>query len=214
MSTNVAKHIKRLRLSRNMTQDDLAEQLHVTRQAVSNWEMGKTSVSVEYLTELAEIFNVSIEELIYGKISVAVYKKNKGKYIASSVICGVVLVTCLILCIVLVPVLENMAGKYFVVWPTIAYNGIWALMFFAAGGLILSLMSLKVDIRLYGWKKYLALSLAVLCLLLLIFTFAGGFLSFVGVIRRMLIAIQPSLKLLRTVLPFLSGVGIFLGLNH
>lgn len=36
----VNQMIKRLRLEKNMNQEQLAEQLHVTRQAVSNWENG------------------------------------------------------------------------------------------------------------------------------------------------------------------------------
>ncbi len=214
MDTSIAKRIKKLRLSRNMTQDDLAEQLHVTRQAVSNWEMGKTSVSVEGLTKLAEIFDVSIEELIYGKPSAAVYQKNQRKYVVSSAVCGAVLLICLILCIALIPVVKNVMLKYSVVWSLMAYNSVWALMFFAAGGFFPSLISLKADIRLYGWKRYLTLSLAAFCLLLLIFTFLGNFLPLVGVIRWLLPVVQSSLKLLRTVLPLLSGLGIFFGLNH
>ena len=35
---SVAKHIRKLRLERGLTQEELAERLHVTRQAVSNWE--------------------------------------------------------------------------------------------------------------------------------------------------------------------------------
>ena len=37
---SVAKHIRKLRLERGLTQEELAERLHVTRQAVSNWERG------------------------------------------------------------------------------------------------------------------------------------------------------------------------------
>ena len=59
--------IKRLRLENNLNQEQLAEQLHVTRQAVSNWETGKTQPDIETLTQLAEIFGVSVEYLIYGK---------------------------------------------------------------------------------------------------------------------------------------------------
>ena len=36
----VGTHIKRLRAAKRMTQEELAEQLHVTRQAVSAWETG------------------------------------------------------------------------------------------------------------------------------------------------------------------------------
>lgn len=38
---SVGTHIKRLRAAKRMTQEELAEQLHVTRQAVSAWETGK-----------------------------------------------------------------------------------------------------------------------------------------------------------------------------
>ena len=59
--------IKDLRKKKNMTQDELAEKLNVTRQAVSNWENGKTQPDIETLTRLAEVFDVSVERLIYGK---------------------------------------------------------------------------------------------------------------------------------------------------
>ncbi len=59
--------IKRLRLERGMNQEQFAEQLHVTRQAVSNWETGKNLPDVETLTQIAEHFGVSVEYLIYGK---------------------------------------------------------------------------------------------------------------------------------------------------
>lgn len=50
-----------------MNQEQLAEQLHVTRQAVSNWETGKTQPDIETLTQIAAFFDVSVERLIYGK---------------------------------------------------------------------------------------------------------------------------------------------------
>ena len=62
----VSNSIKKLREEKGMTQDELAEKLNVTRQAVSNWETGKTQPDIETLTRLAEIFDVSVERLIYG----------------------------------------------------------------------------------------------------------------------------------------------------
>ena len=59
--------IKRLRLEKNLNQEQLAEQLHVTRQAVSNWETGKTQPDIDTLSRIAEYFAVSVEYLIYGK---------------------------------------------------------------------------------------------------------------------------------------------------
>lgn len=62
----VSNSIKKLREERGMTQDELAEKLNMTRQAVSNWETGKTQPDIETLTRLAEIFDVSVERIIYG----------------------------------------------------------------------------------------------------------------------------------------------------
>ena len=51
----IGKHIKKLRMEQGMTQDQLAQALNVTRQAVSNWETGKTQPSIETLTAIARI---------------------------------------------------------------------------------------------------------------------------------------------------------------
>ena len=65
--SSIGKNISKFRKEQDMTQDQLAERLHVTRQAVSNWENGKTQPDVETLGQLAECFGVSVETLIYGK---------------------------------------------------------------------------------------------------------------------------------------------------
>ncbi len=65
--SEVANSIKRLRQEKQLSQEQLAEELHVTRQAVSNWENGKTQPDVDTLTQLASIFGVSVERIIYGK---------------------------------------------------------------------------------------------------------------------------------------------------
>ena len=59
--------IKVLRTEKGMNQEQLAEKLQVTRQAVSNWETGKTQPDIETLTQLAQLFGVSTEYLIYGQ---------------------------------------------------------------------------------------------------------------------------------------------------
>ncbi len=68
----VSKNLRRLRKAQGKTQEQLAEALHVTRQAISNWENDKTQPDIDALMRLAEIFEVEIEELIYGE------KRNVG----------------------------------------------------------------------------------------------------------------------------------------
>lgn len=56
--------IVRLRNQNNMTQEELAEKVYVTRQAVSRWETGETTPNIEALKQLSAIFNVSINTLL------------------------------------------------------------------------------------------------------------------------------------------------------
>ncbi len=61
-----SEEIKRLRKEHHYTQDELAKKLHVTRQAVSNWENEKNLPDIETVIAIAQIFNISLDELILG----------------------------------------------------------------------------------------------------------------------------------------------------
>lgn len=62
----VAQNLKKLRTARGMTQDTLAEQLHVVRQTVSLWENGKREPDIETLVAIADALDCEVTELIYG----------------------------------------------------------------------------------------------------------------------------------------------------
>lgn len=55
--------LKELRVQNNMSQEQLAEQLHVTRQTVSKWEQGINQPDIYTLKQYANIFNVSLDEI-------------------------------------------------------------------------------------------------------------------------------------------------------
>lgn len=59
-----SEKLKKLRKDNNLTQDELAEKLFVTRTAVSKWETDKGFPGIDSLKLLSNIFNVSIDELI------------------------------------------------------------------------------------------------------------------------------------------------------
>lgn len=50
-----------------MSQEDLAQKLDVTRQAVSKWEQGVSSPDIEKILLMCEIFDVKTDELLFGK---------------------------------------------------------------------------------------------------------------------------------------------------
>ncbi len=60
-----------LRDLRNMTQEQLAMLLGVTRQAVSKWEAGASTPDMDRLVRLCEIFEVDLDELIRGDVTTA-----------------------------------------------------------------------------------------------------------------------------------------------
>jgi len=84
-NNNIGRNIKRLRENANMTQEAMAEQLNVTRQAISNWETGKTQPDIEMLHKIAALFQTDINEVIYGeKQPVRVEYIEKGKSAAKT----------------------------------------------------------------------------------------------------------------------------------
>lgn len=86
----VAKNLKRLRKQTELTQEELAERLHVTRQAVSNWETARTQPDVETLTALAEALGTDVNGLIYGpRPRVESYTRYQKKYVVCGVVCAV-----------------------------------------------------------------------------------------------------------------------------
>lgn len=60
----IGQKIASLRRSKGMQQNQLAESLHVTHQAVSKWEKGKSIPSIDILYGLTKVFNVSIDYLL------------------------------------------------------------------------------------------------------------------------------------------------------
>ena len=62
----VGKNIKKFRTEKGLTQEEIAEKLTVTRQALSNWENEKTQPDIDTLQKIAQILEVSVEEIIYG----------------------------------------------------------------------------------------------------------------------------------------------------
>lgn len=61
------ERLKQLREKAGFSQEQLAEQLHVTRQAISKWELGKAEPSIDVLLQLASIYDVTLDYLIKGQ---------------------------------------------------------------------------------------------------------------------------------------------------
>lgn len=67
MKQTLGKKINELRKQRNMTQDELAERMGVSPQAVSKWETDLSIPDLPVLISLADFFHLSLDELVREK---------------------------------------------------------------------------------------------------------------------------------------------------
>jgi len=63
----IGSFLKELRKEKNLTQEKLAEQLHVSNRTVSRWETGSNMPDIGMLVEIADFYDVSIPEIINGE---------------------------------------------------------------------------------------------------------------------------------------------------
>ncbi|MCM1295244.1 MAG: helix-turn-helix transcriptional regulator [Muribaculaceae bacterium] len=75
---SLSKKIKTMRHQAALSQEQLAEKLNVSRQAVTKWETGKGIPDISNLIAISEEFNLSLDELIKDDIAI------KNKIIADS----------------------------------------------------------------------------------------------------------------------------------
>ena len=80
-------NIQKLRKDLKLSQEQLAEKIDVTRQTISNWELGETSPNPEQLKLLSKALNVSIDELLNNDVkSVIIDKVSNTEKLAGIII--------------------------------------------------------------------------------------------------------------------------------
>ena len=64
----IGKQIKKYRTEMELSQDDLAERIFVSRQSISNWENNKNYPDIKSLVLLSSLFGISLDTLIKGDL--------------------------------------------------------------------------------------------------------------------------------------------------
>ena len=62
-------NLRKIRKSKKMSQEQLAEKMNVTRQSVSKWENGESYPEMNNIFELCKVFNCKLNELVYPDMS-------------------------------------------------------------------------------------------------------------------------------------------------
>ncbi len=63
----IGKFLKKLRNEKNMTQEELAEHMHVSNRTVSRWETGSNLPDIAILIELSDFYAVDLREILDGE---------------------------------------------------------------------------------------------------------------------------------------------------
>ncbi|MBR5000918.1 MAG: helix-turn-helix transcriptional regulator [Firmicutes bacterium] len=163
---DISKRIKELRLEKEMTQDELAERLHVTRQAISKWETQKARPDLETIEALAQVFEITSVELLYGKKELQSSKKRRylTAFLGIMVILGFWFDT-----VVIPETLWIAQSQYITYWYGYA-SMVERILFGCTVPCILSAISLKKEISIADRKLRRTL-LIVGCLLTFIIIF-------------------------------------------
>ncbi len=105
----IGKFIQEERKNLGMTQEELASKVYVTSKAVSKWENGRGLPNIDGMIRLAELFNISVNELLMAKrmnteekitsadkTIINNMKKNRKKIVYLDILLGIM--ACLCLC--------------------------------------------------------------------------------------------------------------------
>lgn len=67
MTVEIGKQLKKLREEQEISQQELADYLTISRQTISKWELGKSLPDIENVVRIADYFNISVDVLIGRK---------------------------------------------------------------------------------------------------------------------------------------------------
>ena len=103
---DLGKQIYELRKKTNLSQEQLAEKVGVSRQTISKWELGETVPDIKQAQVLSQVFSVSLDELTGNDTREVIYKKVSnteklaGLIIKVIKIWGIIILACLIVAVV------------------------------------------------------------------------------------------------------------------
>ena len=209
----VSGNIRKYRAERGLTQDALAERLHVTRQAVSNWENGKNQPDLDMLEAVAAALEVEVSALFgEGGPARRTYPRYQKKAVVWVVILGLATLFLLLDRLFLAPYLLALRARTYDLWPDLL-NGLAVLPIcrVAAGMLLPAAGSLFRDVRPKGKLRLVLRTVPFLLLLPMLLSWLG--LAWPPLNRVTYFFLTDPTGFRRTltfsVLPFLAGLGLY-----
>ena len=143
------EQIKKYRTEMNLSQEELAEKIFVTRQSISNWENGKTYPDIHSLLLLSSLFGISLDQLVKGDIEVMKEVIQKEEIEKMNRYGRIYTVMLIVTAISAVPLFMWLG-----VWAFVPWGIIWAIsMYFA-----FKIEKVKKDNDVQTYKEIVAFS--------------------------------------------------------
>ena len=167
---SIHTNLKELRMEKGLTQEEVADRIGLTRQAISAYEAGKRQPGIDILTKLAEIYETDIEAVLYGRRDGA----GKRRVMRAAILTVLVFLVLQILAgmfstlsFVLFPMEEGpvsedwmeIAGKHFEIGEWAEYAEIMAATSLILGSVIVLGIDLSARVS-FSWKRKLYFFLA------------------------------------------------------
>ena len=191
------ENLQKLRKEQNLTQEELAEKLFVSRTAISKWESGRGYPSIDSLKVIAKYFHITIDELIGNEeiISLAEQDIKEHNKKHTALICGVL--DCFVALLLFLPLFGNAdsSGASVTVFSLTGVSGWLKIVFIVAIGLTVlngfcGVVLGSFDKPIWNRRSVVTgLGLSILAVVLFIVTrqpYAGAFCFFVLIIKGIL----------------------------
>ena len=143
----LGQRLKDLRNKHNITQEEFADKLYVSRQTISSWENDKSYPDIHSLLMISDMFKISLDDLVKGDIEIMEEKINQsviGSFKKDSNIYGVLLMVSLL---TVIPM-----SRLFGIVGDIVWLGIFGLTMYYA----LKIEKVKKEYDIYTYKEIVA----------------------------------------------------------
>lgn len=143
----LGKQIKIYRQEAQLSQEDLADRVYVSRQTISNWENDKSYPDVNSLVLLSEVFHISLDKLIKGDVEIMKNVINKDDVLKLNRY-GNISGLLMVLCVVSIAPMFLFIGK----WSIIPLGIIFAMVMYYAH----KVEKIKVDNDIQTYREIVA----------------------------------------------------------
>ena len=166
---DIGKNIRDLRISQNLTQDQLAEKLFVTRQTVSNYENGKSRPDVDMIVKISEVLGCDVESMLYG-----VKNDNRKTEHIKLAVGAVLTLVIVVLSVYLEPItLQLRREHYLMSFNFLLGFTLSPLTWMLTGWTVMQLacVAFKTRLPVPKWTKYVRRALIILIVIFFIIVF-------------------------------------------